>query len=154
LKFFKVDVHQIVAPKIIELFWQPPLCNWMKCNTDGTALGSPGQVSCVGLFMNSHEEHIGCFTMNLGIVNALYVEIMGVILAIEFVVQKNWNHLWIESDSRLACMAFKSPLIFPWEIKTDGPTVWLKLGLCISSSLTSLEKAINARINLSTWVYP
>jgi hypothetical protein len=92
--------------------------------------------------------------MNLGIVNALYVEIMGVILAIEFAVQKNWNHLWIESDSRLACMAFKSPLIFPWEIKTDGPTVWLKLGLCISSSLTSLEKAINARINLSTWVYP
>jgi ribonuclease HI len=114
LKFFKVDVHQKVAHKIIEVFWQPPLCNWLKCNTDGIALGSPGQAACVGLFRNSHGEHIGCFNMNLGIFNALYDEIMGVILAIEFAVEKNRNHLWIESDSRLSCFTFKSPLIFPW----------------------------------------
>jgi hypothetical protein len=86
LKFFKVDVHQIVAHKIIQVFWQPPLCNWLNCDTDGIALGSPGHAACVGLFRNSHGEHIGCFNMNLGIVNALYPEIMGVILAIEFAV--------------------------------------------------------------------
>ncbi|MCI44208.1 ribonuclease H protein [Trifolium medium] len=60
---------------------------------------------------------MGSFTMNLGITNALYAEIMGVILATEFGVEKQWNFLWIETDSKLASLAFKSPLIVPWQIK-------------------------------------
>jgi hypothetical protein len=40
------------------------------------------------------------------------------------------------------------------KLKTDGSTISLKLGLCISSSLMSLEKAITVKINLPTWVYP
>jgi ribonuclease HI len=49
--------------------------------------------------------------MNLGIANALYVEIMGVILAIEFAFEKQWNFMLIESDSKLVTLTLESPSI-------------------------------------------
>ncbi|MCH80775.1 ribonuclease H protein [Trifolium medium] len=127
-KAFKVDVHYSIAPRIIEIIWQPHVCNWLKCNTDGTSLGNPGQAACAGVFRNSHGEYMGSFAMNLGIANALYAEIMGVILAIEFAIEKHWNFLWIESDSKLATLAFKSPLIVPWHIKNRWLNCLSKVG--------------------------
>jgi hypothetical protein len=54
-----------------------------KCNTDDTSIGNPVPDACSGVFRNYKVELIGCFAQYLGIANALYVEIMRVILAIE-----------------------------------------------------------------------
>jgi ribonuclease HI len=54
---------------------------------------------------------------------------MGVILAIECASQRNWTNIWIESDSVLATLAFKSPSIIPWQLKNR----WLK---CLSKLST------------------
>lgn len=54
--------------------------------------------------------------------NLKHAEIMGVILAIECASQRNWTNIWIESDSVLATLAFKSPSIIPWQLKNR----WLK----------------------------
>ncbi|GAU25788.1 hypothetical protein TSUD_222460 [Trifolium subterraneum] len=45
LKAFNVSVHHPKAPVIKEILWHPSLYNWIKCNTDGAALGSPGLAS-------------------------------------------------------------------------------------------------------------
>jgi len=58
LKAFKIDTHHAEAPKILEVFWQPPIHNWFKCNTDGASLGTPRQ-------------------------SALFVELMRVMLVVE-----------------------------------------------------------------------
>jgi len=42
---------------------------------------------------------------------------MGVILAIECAMERDWKNLWIESDSKLANLAVKSPNIVPWQLK-------------------------------------
>jgi ribonuclease HI len=42
---------------------------------------------------------------------------MGIILAIECAVDRNWRQLWIESDSKLAVSAFKNSSIIPWQLK-------------------------------------
>lgn len=117
LKSFNVNTHHPNAPKIIEVIWSPPILHWTKCNTDGSALGSPGQSSCAGIFRNNHGESLGCFAANLGISNSFYAELMGVILAVECAIDRNWNNLWIESDSKLANLAVKSPNIVPWQLK-------------------------------------
>jgi len=80
----------------------PPIHNWVKCNTDGASQGNLGVATCAGIFRNSHGESRGCFAANLGIANALHAELMGVILAIEIASDKQLNHLWIETDSKLA----------------------------------------------------
>ncbi|MCH85615.1 ribonuclease H protein, partial [Trifolium medium] len=66
----------------------------IKGNTDGTALGSPGHAACGGILRNHLGQNLGCFAANIGVANALYAELMGVILAIEIAYEKNWNYLW------------------------------------------------------------
>jgi len=59
------------------------------------------------------DNVVGYFSHNLGLSNALKVELMCAILAIEIAHDKNWDHLWIQSDSKPAILAFKSPHIVP-----------------------------------------
>lgn len=72
--------------------------------------------SCVVLFGNFKEDCIGYFAVNLGIHNPFYAELMGIILAIKNVRTRNRNHLWIETDSLTATLAFKNPSIAPWSL--------------------------------------
>jgi len=88
LKAFNINTHHPNVPKIIEVFWHPPIQNWVKCNTDGASIGNPGVAACAGIFRNRHVESKGCFAANIGIANALYAELMGVILAIEIAYHK------------------------------------------------------------------
>ena len=44
------------------------------------------------------DNVVGYFSHNLGLSNALKVELMCAILAIEIAHDKNWDHLWIQSD--------------------------------------------------------
>jgi len=53
----------------------------------------------------------------LGLANVFDAELMGIILAVECAVNRNWNFLWIETNSMLATMAIKSPHMVPWELK-------------------------------------
>lgn len=68
--FTSVRDFQIMKEfKVVLLRWFcgiPPIANWIKCNIDGAALGSPGQSSCGGLFRDSSGDCIGCFAENLG----------------------------------------------------------------------------------------
>jgi len=49
----------------------------------------------------------------MGNSNALFAEIMEVILAIKAAFDRNWQNIWIKCDSKLATLAVKSPLIVP-----------------------------------------
>jgi hypothetical protein len=77
--------------RIIEVIWTPPLAGWIKCNADGTSLGSTGQTY---IFRDNNDANLGCFALNLGIANALFAEVMGIILAIGCAFDRGWSHLW------------------------------------------------------------
>ncbi|CAJ2678215.1 unnamed protein product [Trifolium pratense] len=100
LKAFKVHLHPPKAPTIKDIIWQPPTHFWVKCNSDGAALGTPGLASCGGLFRNSSAEFLGAFAENLGVNNALYAELVGAMKAIEIAFSRQWYNLWLESDSQ------------------------------------------------------
>jgi hypothetical protein len=114
LKAFRVNTHHPKALKITEVIWHPSILHWIKCNTNGTSLGNPGQEACAGVFQNRNGEDIGCFAFNLGLANAFCAELMGIILAVECALDRNCKFLWIETDSGLATLAVKSPHMVPW----------------------------------------
>ncbi|MCH90106.1 ribonuclease H protein, partial [Trifolium medium] len=82
LKAFNVLLHPPNAPSIKEVFWSPPIANWVKCNTDGAAIGIPGQASCAGVFRDQNALFLGCFAVNLGVSFAFHAELLGVMFAI------------------------------------------------------------------------
>jgi len=132
----------------------------VKCNTHGASIGNPGPTACACIFRNNHGESKGGFAANLGIANALFEEIMGVILAIEIAYYGNWDHLWIESDSKLATLALKSPIIVPWELKNRWLNCMRKLN-SMQFILTHIyrednhyaDKLANLRLTVTNFIW-
>jgi len=127
MKEYKVTSHALLPTVIKVVLWHPPIANWIKCNIDGAALGSPGQSSCGGLFRDSSGDCIGCFAENLGVQTDFYAELMGAINAIEIASSKNWQSLWLETDSKLVQMAIASTLSIPWQIRNRWLNCTIKI---------------------------
>ncbi|GAU10595.1 hypothetical protein TSUD_419630, partial [Trifolium subterraneum] len=112
LKKFMITVHPPRAPIIKEVLWQPPPSDWWKCNTDG-AFNSV-TASCGGVFRNHHADFVVAFAEKVDFQSSFVAELCGVMRAIELANAHNWLNLWIETDSSLAVMAFKSNSMVPW----------------------------------------
>jgi ribonuclease HI len=115
LKKFNVTLHPPRAPTIKEVIWSPPPLDWLKCNTDG-AFNSVS-AACGGVFRNHQAEFVLAFAENIPFQSSLIVELCGVMRAIEMAFEHNWLNLWIETDSSIAVLAFKSISIVPWAIR-------------------------------------
>jgi ribonuclease HI len=102
-------LHPIVLKEVI---WQPPLFDWIKCNTNGASTSSSS--ACGGIFKNCNAEFLCGFAENTGLSSAFIAELCGAMNAIEIVASKNWTNLWLETDSTLVVMTFRSPQLVPW----------------------------------------
>jgi len=78
---------------------------------------NPNRAVAGGIFRNSESICIGCFTQSLGEKNALYVELVAAMTAIEIAHNNGYNHFWLETDSQLVTLAFNSSSIVPWVLR-------------------------------------
>lgn len=76
---------------------------------------------------NSRGESLDCFASNMGNSNALFAEIMGVILAIKAAFDRNWQIF--RYDSKLATLPVKSPLIVPWQLRNKWLNCKIKMNI-------------------------
>ena len=79
------------APVIKSVIWSPPAPGWIKVNTDGAAMGSPGVGGCGGIFRNCRAFVKGCFAIPLGQVFAFEAELLAALLAINFAWKYGWH---------------------------------------------------------------
>ena len=126
LRAFSVKMNYGNAPKIIEVLWHPPIMQWLKCNIDGASKGNPGPSACGGIFRNSTADFMGAFAFSLGISNSLFAELQGAMIAIEIASQKGWKYLWLETDSIIVTLAFKSSKTVPWQLRNRWENCLLK----------------------------
>lgn len=80
-------------------------------------VGNPSPSSCGGIFRDSNGDFLGAFAYNLGNTKSLVAELNGVMYAIELANQKGWPLLWLETDSMLVTLAFKSKSNVPWQLR-------------------------------------
>lgn len=126
LQKFSISPNLSKAPAFIEVIWKAPSFNWIKCNTDGSALGTPGVEACGGIFRDKSVAVIGCFYLNIGVSYALHAETA---------YSRGWHHLWLECDSSLVILAFSSSSIFPWSLRNrwlNALTLSKKMGFVYS----------------------
>ena len=60
----------------------------------------------------------GAFANFIGVSNSIIAELIGAMLAIEFVHDKGRNKIWLESDSLAEIRVFSPPFQVPWKICT------------------------------------
>jgi len=114
LKKFNIHIHPPRALVIKEVMWSPPLHNWIKGNSDGSATSTSS--ACGIIFRNSISDSILCVAENLGVGSAFIAEICGAMRAIEIAHQRNWTNFWLETDSMLVVVAFANDTIVPWNL--------------------------------------
>jgi hypothetical protein len=66
--------------------------------------------------INHNADLLCCFAENIGRKSAFKAELCGAMRAIELANYTNWKNLWLESDSSLVVLAFKSIDLIPWEL--------------------------------------
>ncbi|KAK3212773.1 hypothetical protein Dsin_017479 [Dipteronia sinensis] len=71
---------------------------WIKVNTDGASLGSPGVGGCGGVFRTCRSFVNACFAVPLGQVFAIEAELLAASLAINYAWNLGWHRIWLESD--------------------------------------------------------
>jgi ribonuclease HI len=114
LKKLNVSLHPPKPIVLKEIIWQPPIPHWIKCNTNGASNNSTS--SCGGIFRNHNADFLCAFAENTFMQSAFKAELCGVMRAIEIAANKNWSNFWIETDSNLVVLAFKSYTLVPWDL--------------------------------------
>jgi hypothetical protein len=144
LKKFSVEIHPPRAPLIKEVMWLTPTPNWIKCNIDGAS--TPSSSSFGGIFRNHQAELISCFAERIEPCSGFFffAELFGALKAIEIASHRNWSNLWLETDSSLTVLAFKSSAIIPWALRNK----WLNCQILLRNMnffllRTSLDKVMS-----------
>jgi len=91
LKAFKVDIHPPKAPFIKEVIWVSPPWHWIKCNTSGASINN--FTTAGGIFKKCDSVFLTCFAQRLGVGNALFVELLAAMIAIEITNNNGWKNL-------------------------------------------------------------
>ncbi|KAK3193003.1 hypothetical protein Dsin_024313 [Dipteronia sinensis] len=84
---------------IRSVVWSPLAPGWIKVNTDGATLGSPGVGGCRGVFQTCRSFVKACFAVPLSQVFAFEAELLTASLAINYAWNLGWHRIWLESDS-------------------------------------------------------
>lgn len=79
--------------------WVPPLVGKVKVNFYGTPFGNPG-LTAYGCLERFAMHHYPCQGEPIGIVDALYVEMMGLLEALHILKKKEFLECSVEGDSR------------------------------------------------------
>ncbi|XP_058734132.1 uncharacterized protein LOC131605843 [Vicia villosa] len=119
-----INLHPRIQKDSIEVLWSPPIGDWIKCNIDGVAAGSPLLTASSGIFCDSQANHIISFSVSNGAGSPAMAGFLAAIIAIEKSMQMKWTKLWLESDCVLVVKAFSNPNLVPWNIKSCWLTCW------------------------------
>lgn len=117
LKAFRINIHPPKAPSIKEVLWQPPIFHWIKANTDGVMVKNPTRAASGGIFRDSASLFKGGFAQNVDTVSPFEAELVAAFTAIEIAFSKGWLNLWLETDSQLVMLAFKTKALIPCSLR-------------------------------------
>ncbi|KAF7823154.1 putative WRKY transcription factor 31 [Senna tora] len=135
---------------ILNVKWSPPLEGWWKLNTDGACSGNPGPFAIGGIIRNQLGNWISGYSGYVGTGTALKAELWAISSGIKLASNLGCKHLWIESDSLLACnLLFDHSLSHLHSIGILSPFARQAFGNSLDLSFhTPSEKETSALINL------
>jgi len=89
--------------------------------------------ACGGIFRDHLGTFLGAFSCNLGHATVFSSDVQGIIFALEFAAHHGWTNIWLESDSSIALVVFKSPSLVPIMLRNRWHNA-CRLGVQVISS--------------------
>ncbi|WMV45629.1 hypothetical protein MTR67_039014 [Solanum verrucosum] len=105
--------------KVTPVQWIKPPENWVKLNTDGSALNNPGSIGAGGVLRNHMGELLLAFSIPLGEGTNDQAEVEAALFGLTWCAQLNYNKVILEVDSQLLVDCFLNKKIIPWSISSQ-----------------------------------
>nr|XP_023916422.1 uncharacterized protein LOC112028020 [Quercus suber] len=83
----------------IQVLWTKPPQDWVKLNTDSSALGNPRKAGCGGLIRNHQGEWIRGFARGLGNTSSFVAELWALRDGLTMAKELGVNNLLVEMDA-------------------------------------------------------
>ena len=118
--FFLLGLSPLCASahKFIPVVWKPPPIGWIKVNTDGS-FNNNSRTGFGGVYRDHEGIFLGGFSSKVVVPSAIDAEILAVLEALQVAWVRRWTHIWLETDSALMILYFKSPHLVPWRLSTQ-----------------------------------
>ncbi|GAU20576.1 hypothetical protein TSUD_33230 [Trifolium subterraneum] len=102
-----------------------------QVNTDSSV--TDGSAASGGMFRDYMANFRGAFAQKISGHSVLHSELTALILAMEIAHSRQWNFIWLESDSLNALQAFDNITIVPWDLRNRWSNCFM-LGLTLKWS--------------------
>ncbi|KAL6558461.1 hypothetical protein OROMI_018811 [Orobanche minor] len=97
--------------------WCKPDVDWWKLNTDGASRGNPGAAAASGVIRDHFGQPIFMFSEYIGLQINNYAEIYAIWRGLEFCMEKSYNKIWIEVDSKIAIDLIERSTTSHWTLQ-------------------------------------
>ncbi|KAH0693196.1 hypothetical protein KY285_020293 [Solanum tuberosum] len=105
--------------KVTLVQWNKPQNQWIKLNTDGSALSNPGRIGAGGILRNSTGELIMAYAIPLGEGTSNQAEIEAAIFGMSWCIHLKLNKVILEVDSQLLIDWIQRKSKPPWSISNQ-----------------------------------
>jgi len=105
--------------KVISVKWIKPPDQWVKLNTDGSALTNPGRIGAGGILRDQTGAMLLAFATPLGEGTNNQAEIGAAIFGMSWVLQMGYKSVVLEVDSQLLVDWITQKATPPWNINTQ-----------------------------------
>ncbi|KAK6780036.1 hypothetical protein RDI58_022220 [Solanum bulbocastanum] len=105
--------------KVTLVMWRRPPKNWVKLNTDGSALDNPGKLGAGGIIRDHRGEIILAFSTPMGEGTNNQAEIGAAIFGMTWLIQLGYRNVLLEVDSQLLVDWIMAKTKPPWSVNTQ-----------------------------------
>jgi len=105
--------------KVIMVAWKRPRDQWVKLNTDGSALCNPGRMGAGGIIRDHNGEMVLAFATPLREGTNNQAEIGAAIFGLTWAVQSGHRNVALEVDSQLLMHWIALKAKPPWSVNTQ-----------------------------------
>ncbi|XP_026399160.1 uncharacterized protein LOC113295013 [Papaver somniferum] len=116
LLHFKITGIAIKMTRVKQCFFKLPGRGKVMICCDGASKGNPGIAGLFFVERNEHDKYLGAGSGGLGITTNYLAEVMALIVAGEWAVQKKYEKVCFRLDSKAFLLAFSYDKI-PWIVE-------------------------------------
>ncbi|KAH6768392.1 Chalcone and stilbene synthase family protein [Perilla frutescens var. frutescens] len=113
-----VNARSAPPPIVLQVVWRPPPQDWIKINTDGSAIGSPGKIATSDVFRRHDGSVVFYFHNDEGVGFSFRAKLLAIIVALEWTAILSLDFIWLEADSiYVVSLLLSRNEIVPWIVR-------------------------------------
>ncbi|KAK4707022.1 hypothetical protein R3W88_033409 [Solanum pinnatisectum] len=117
--FIAMGENCIHDTKVTLVMWRRPPNDWVKLNTDGSALDNPGKLGARGIIRDHRGEIILAFSTPMGEGTNNQAEIGAAIFGMTWILQLGYKNVLLEVDSQPLVDWIMAKTKPPWSVNTQ-----------------------------------